>query len=82
MFRNLKFWEESAERAIKSAAQFALLVILGTGMAGVADETVNAFTVSWMPVLGAFIGGAVISVLTSVISYSIGDKGTPSLVKQ
>lgn len=64
------FWKAAAERAAKTAAQSALLVL--------AAEQVNALTVGWTDVAGFALGGAVLSLLTSIASNGIGGPG-PSL---
>ena len=68
----LKFWRDTAERAVKTAAQS-----LGGALAGYA-----ATGFSWT---GALIAGGVaaaLSVLTSLASEPIGTKGTASLVSE
>ena len=64
------FWKGAAERALKSGAQFALLT-LGVGLtAGAVDgetaQVINAFTVNFVTLGGTFLGGALVSVLTSI----------------
>jgi len=69
-----KFWIESTERALKTFAQFILVL----GAAG----TFNVFTVDWKTNLGLALGGALVSYATSIVSSSLGpDKGSPSLVE-
>lgn len=66
------FWLDAAERAAKTAAQVLVGLLVGsaTGLLGL-DLLSTASTV----------GTAVlVSVLTSVISVGVGDKGTASLV--
>lgn len=70
----IEFWKKAGERAVKTAAQSAILV----GFAG--SEAVDAFSVPWQSVIGCAVGGAVLSLLTSVASAPINEKGTPSLV--
>lgn len=67
---NLEFWKGVAERGIKSGAQFALLT-LGVGLtAGAVDgetaQVINAFTVNFVTLGGAFLGGVLVSALTSL----------------
>lgn len=74
------FWLAATERALKTAAQ-SVLLSLGAGVAaGAAGETqVNAFLIDY-PVLGGFfLGGALLSYLSSVVSAPIGGAG-PSLI--
>ena len=68
-----KFWIEATERALKTFAQFVLVL----GAAG----SFNVFDVDWKTNLGLALGGALLSYATSIVSASIGDKGTPSLVE-
>lgn len=69
----MAFWKDASERALKTAAQ-ALLSLWVVGGA------FNILTVSWGPALGVSLGAAVVSLLTSVVSSSVGDKGTASLI--
>lgn len=64
------FWEAAAERAAKTAAQSAILVI--------GAEQLNAISANWADVGGFALGGAVLSLLTSVASLGAGGVG-PSL---
>jgi hypothetical protein len=68
-----KFWIEATERALKTFAQFILVL----GAAG----SFNVFTVDWQTNLGLALGGALLSYATSIVSSGIGQKGTPSLVE-
>lgn len=68
------FWKEAAERAAKSAAQAAVALI------GV-DALIPAWSIDWLSIGGAALTMAVLSVLTSIVSNPVGDRGTPSLVK-
>jgi hypothetical protein len=68
-----KFWMESSERALKTFAQFILVL----GAAG----TLNVFTVDWKTNIGLALGGALVSYATSIVSANIGPrKDDPSLV--
>lgn len=68
----LAFWKDTAERAVKTAAQ---AVILGLGLA----QGANLFEMDWRAALGLAAGGAVLSLLTSIVSAPFGNKGTASL---
>ena len=70
--RNRYFWIDAAERAVKSAAQAALLTFGGV--------QVDAFTADWQTVAGMAAGGFVLSLLTSVASLKIGPQDSPSVV--
>ena len=65
------FWRDATERASKSAAQAALLA-LGGGAA-------NVLTLDWFTLGGAAGGGALLSLLTSLASAGIANRGTASL---
>lgn len=66
------FWQAAGERAAKSAAQAAILQLaIGEGF--------NAFDADWATAGGFALGGAALSVLTSVASAGIGDTSGPSL---
>lgn len=70
------FWKQAIERAVKTAAQ-AVILFLG------ADQAFDVVTVNWGNALGIAAGGAVLSLLTSIVSAPFGGddvKGTPSLV--
>lgn len=64
------FWKAAAERAAKSAAQSALLVL--------GAEQVDVLAVSWAELAGLTAGGALLSLLTSLASAGVGNAG-PSL---
>lgn len=64
----------AVERAAKTVAQTLLSLFL------VGDVAFNLFTFAWGPALGIAAGAAVISMLTSVVSYRLGPMGSPSLV--
>lgn len=68
-----KFWRQTLERAIKSAAQ-ALLLMWGA-------DTLDVLSVDWPAAAGIAAGAAVLSVLTSIVSAPAGEPGTPSLTK-
>lgn len=66
------FWKASAERAAKTAGQSALLAI--------GADQVSAWSLDYLHVAGFAVGGALLSVLTSVASSKVGNDG-PSLVQ-
>ena len=66
------FWKSAAERAIKTVAQ-ALIAVL-------AANTFNWFSADWRAIAGTAATAGVLSLLSSIASAGIGDKGTPSLV--
>jgi len=68
------FWRSTAERAISTAAQSAIAV-LG------ADTLLDSFNAPWQYVASVAAGGAVLSVLKSLVASQVGDKGSPSLIR-
>jgi hypothetical protein len=69
-----KFWIEASERALKTFAQFILVL----GAAG----TLNVFATDWETNIGLALGGAILSYATSIVSAGIGPKkDSPSLVE-
>lgn len=72
----ISFWKDALERAIKSAAA-AAIIALGLVKVG----AFNALTTDWVAVAGISLGGFILSVLMSISSAPLGDKGTASLVK-
>lgn len=65
------FWSAALERAIKTAAQSAVLVV--------GADQFDALAVSWGEVGGFALGGFVLSLLTSVGSDVVTDETGPSL---
>lgn len=75
----VKFWKDSLERAVKSGAQF---VIFAWGLATVGpNDFVNALTFDWKLGGGAFLGGAILSILTSIVSEPFGPADSPNVVE-
>lgn len=70
---SVRFWKRAAERATKTAAQAALLALGG--------DVINAWHVDWATIAGVGLGGAVLSLLTSLGSSRKGDHESPSLVE-
>lgn len=68
-----EFWSRALERAIKSAAQSAIIVFG-------ASEVTNAFTFDWQAAAGAALAGFTLSVLTSLASTRVGDSDDPSVI--
>ena len=65
------FWKATAERAIKTAAQTAATVIGG--------NVVNAWELDYGQIAGVTLGGAILSVLTSIGSAKVTNNPGPSL---
>lgn len=72
MFK-LTFWKDVLERAIKTAAQSAILSF--------GADQFNVINVDWISIAGFAAGGFVLSVLTSIISLPMGDRDSASMVK-
>jgi hypothetical protein len=68
------FWKDAFERAVKTGVQ-AVLLFLG------ADQLFDAVSADWGSAGSFFLGGFILSVLTSLVSAPVGTKGTASLVK-
>lgn len=67
------FWLDAADRAFRTASQSAITALGG--------DAFNVWAVNWQTVAGISAGAALFSVLTSIVTSNIGDKGTASLVK-
>lgn len=72
MIWSASFWKQTAERAVKTAAQAGAAFFV-VGSTGVAD-------VDWATVGGVAGAAAVASVLTSLASAPFGPADSPSLV--
>lgn len=66
------FWTAAAERALRTVAQALVAVIAATSF--------DWFSADWQAIAGTALTAGVLSLLTSIASAGIGDKGTPSLV--
>ena len=66
------FWKSAAERALKTVAQALIAVLAAT--------TFDWFSADWKAIAGTAATAGVLSLLSSIASAGIGDKGTPSLV--
>lgn len=67
------FWLAALERAVKSAAQAAVLFW------GVGDGLLNLWTVNPTDTLGFAAGGFVVSLATSLVSIPVSTTNGPSL---
>ena len=67
------FWADATERAVKTAAQAEILAIG-------ASQGFNLFTLDYKVAIGALLGGAFLSLLTSLASGGSGDTDSASLV--
>ena len=70
----LHFWKSATERALKTFAQF-ILVLGGAG-------ALNVFTIDWSQTLGLALGGALLSYATSIVSAGVKKEDSPSLVDE
>ena len=66
------FWKSAAERAIKTVAQAFIAVIAAT--------TFDWFSADWKAIAGTAATAGVLSLLSSIASAGIGDKGSPSIL--
>lgn len=69
--RNRAFWTETAERAVKSAAQSLMLLWAGDGVFNLVDADPRLAG-------GIAAGAALLSVLTSVASTAVGNSSSPA----
>lgn len=74
---NLAFWKAATERALKSGAQFAAVVITAGLTGATGNEVVNAFLLDYTTLLGVFAGGVIFSYVTSIASAPV--SGGPSI---
>jgi hypothetical protein len=74
-----KFWQQAAERSIKTAAQTAAtLLAAGPGASALG---VDLLTIDWQTLGSLTASMALLSLLTSIASAGVGpEKGDPSLV--
>jgi Putative lactococcus lactis phage r1t holin len=70
-----EFFLATLERALRTAAQAAIIAIVGTGVMAAQDAQINAFTVDWAAVAGFSLGGFVLSVLFSLVGGTFGQAG-------
>lgn len=70
-----EFWLALLERALRTAAQAAIVAIIGTGVMAAQDAQVNAFTVDWAAVGGFALGGFILSALFSIVAGTFGPAG-------
>ena len=66
------FWKQAAERALRTVAQALVAVIAATSF--------DWFSADWRAIAGTALTAGVLSLLTSIASAGIGEKGTPSIV--
>lgn len=67
-----EFWAKATERAMKTLAQFVLVMLGG--------EAVSVFTLDWVQFAGIALAGVIMSYATSIVSANFGEKGSPSLL--
>lgn len=66
------FWTSAIERALKTAAQSALLVV--------GADQLDALAADWQMIASFAGGGAILSILSSMASTSVRDPESPSVV--
>ena len=66
------FWSDALERAVKTFAQ--------STVAFIGADAIDVLSLDWGDTLSVGAGAALLSLLTSVASSGVGDKGTASLV--
>lgn len=66
----IRFWKDAAERAIRTAAQ-ALIALWGVGVTGILE-------VDWEQAASVTGLAVVTSLLMSIVSSGMGEKGTAS----
>ena len=71
------FWKATGERALRTAAQAATLVLVGEAYE---SAQLNALELDWFRVLGFGLGGALLSALTSIAGNATSQTG-PSFSK-
>lgn len=69
-----EFWIDTVERSLKTAAQGGVLYV--------GAQQINAWAFDWLMLLGYMVGGFALSVITSVASYNLGNRGTASFTKE
>lgn len=79
----LAFWKATAERGVKTGAQFVLTVLgvaaISSGVETPQGEALNAFAWDYLTLGGAFAAGVLISGLTSLVTAKVTD-GNPSAI--
>jgi hypothetical protein len=73
--RTKQFWLDATERAVKTAAQVAVLVIAAGDEIGF-----DLFSADWGDIGSMAAGGAVLSYLTSIISAPVGRSNSASVL--
>jgi Putative lactococcus lactis phage r1t holin len=68
-----EFWKAATERAIRTAAQAILLVLIGDVARAYGD--VNVFGVDWVNLLGFGLGGLLLGYLFSIVGNATTKSG-------
>ena len=70
---NKAFWKDAAERSIKTAAQAAIVVLTG--------NAADIWHLDYKSLVSAVVLGAVVSLLTSLVSAKVTGTSDGSLIK-
>lgn len=73
MVYTASFWKDATERAIKTFAQFVIVLFTA--------DAFDLFALDWQQVGGAALAALVVSYATSIVSAQIGTKGSASLTE-
>jgi len=68
-----KFWTDAIERAVKTFAQVAIATIGATQL--------DVLSADWVGIGATALGGAALSILSSVASANVGGDSSASLVR-
>lgn len=69
MIWTLSYWKSTLELVVRGAAIAALTAMGGSAL--------DAWHLNWKTIGGMALSGAVLSLLTSLSSATVGDKGSP-----
>lgn len=72
------FWKRTFERAVATAAQAPLSVVLVANISG--NEVAVAWSQDWSTIGGVALMGAFTSLLKSLVATQVGDPQDPSFV--
>jgi hypothetical protein len=67
------FWKQTLERAVKTSAQ-AVVALIG------AEVVIDGLALNYSEIGGIALGAALLSLVSSIASSSVGDADSPSVV--